>query len=442
MGLNYPKIVTELPGPRSKKLLARDARFVSGSYTRSYPLVIALGRGCMVEDPDGNRFLDCTAGIAVTATGHSHPEVVQAVQGQAACFMHMSGTDFYYETQVALAERLAKLAPGDEPKKVFFCNSGAEAVEGAVKLARCHTGRQNIIAFFGSFHGRTHGALSLSASKAKQRGSFFPLLPGVFHAPYPDPYRCLPGMTTSEYATWCVNWIKENMFERLVPPDTVAAIVVEEIQGEGGYIVPPSNFHRELAKLCAEYGILYIADEVQSGIGRTGTMFASEQFGVTPDIICLAKGMASGLPLGAIVAPARVMDWTPGEHASTFGGNPVACAAALTTLDLVEQELMDNAKLQGEWLMLQLEKLKQKHSLIGQVRGRGLMVAVELVRDRVTKERATTERDAVVQACFERGLLVLGCGTNAVRFSPALTITQEELAIAVDILDKALSSIV
>lgn len=438
VGINYPKIVTKLPGPKAKPLLARDHQYVSPSYTRAYPLVVARGVGCMIEDVDGNQFLDMTAGIAVTATGHCHPTVVQAIQAQAAQLLHMSGTDFYYTPQIALAERLAGLMPGGGAKRVFFCNSGAEAIEAAIKLARYHTGREQIIGFFGAFHGRTLGALSVTASKAVQREKFFPLLPGVFHAPYPDPYRCPAGMSAEAHATECVAWIREKIFRHLTSPKNIAAVLVEPIQGEGGYLVPPPNFHRELKALCAEHGILYIADEIQSGIGRTGTMFAYEHFGIEPDIVAVAKGIASGMPLGAIISRADVMQWEPGSHASTFGGNPVSCAAALATLDLVTGGLMHNAAEQGAYLTTKLRKLQERCPLIGDVRGLGLMVGVELVRDRVTKTRADTERNAVVDAAFQRGLLLLGCGSNVVRFCPALTVTQEEIDVAVQIFADAL----
>lgn len=439
--LNYPKIQTKLPGPKATALLERDQRFVSPSYTRSYPLVAARGEGCMIEDPDGNRFLDLTAGIAVTATGHCHPKVVAAIQQQAARLIHMSGTDFYYEPQIALAERLAGKMPGPGDKKVFFCNSGAEAVEAALKLARYATGRQMILGFLGGFHGRTMGALSVTASKYVQREKFFPLVPGVVHANYPDPYRCPPGSTPEAHASSCVEWIRDRLFQTIAPAREVAAILVEPIQGEGGYIVPPANFLPELQVLCREHGILLIADEVQSGVGRTGKFFAGEHFGVVPDIITVAKGIASGMPLGAIVSRADLMQWKPGAHASTFGGNPVACAAALATIELLDSELMANAVAQGAHLQERLRGLQRQHSCIGDVRGLGLMVAMELVKDPVTKERDARLRDAVVQAAFERGLLLLGCGANCVRFSPALTITREEIDVAIAILGDVLGTV-
>ncbi|MBI2344109.1 MAG: acetyl ornithine aminotransferase family protein [Deltaproteobacteria bacterium] len=441
MALECPKIQTELPGPKAKVWLQRDRDSVSPSYTRAYPLVADRGEGCQIIDVDGNRFLDMTAGIAVTATGHCHPEVVAAIKMQAEKLLHMSGTDFYYAPQIELAERLGEFMPGPGPKKVFFCNSGAEAIEGAIKLARFQTKRQNIIGFYGAFHGRTLGALSVTASKAVQREYFFPLLTGVYHAPYPDPYRIPGGMTPEAYATYCVDWIRDTLLGRMVPPSSVAAILVEPMQGEGGYVVPPHNFHRELKALCEEHGILYIADEIQSGIGRTGTFFAIEQFGVVPDIITVAKGIASGLPLGAILSRAEIMQWPPGAHASTFGGNPVACMAALVTARLVTDHLMRNAATQGEYLRAQLRSLQSRHRLIGDVRGLGLMTGAELVRNPATKTRATDERNAVIETAFHQGLLLLGCGANAIRWSPPLTVTREELDVALRIFASALETV-
>ncbi|MBI4237816.1 MAG: acetyl ornithine aminotransferase family protein [Deltaproteobacteria bacterium] len=433
-----PRLVTALPGPQAAAWLARDHAAVSPSYTRDYPLVVARGEGCWIDDVDGNRFLDCTAGIAVTSTGHCHPRVVAAIRDQAERLIHMSGTDFYYTPQIELAERLAKSAPGTAPKKVFFCNSGAEAVEGAIKLARYATRREKIIGFFGAFHGRSLGALSVTASKAIQREGFSPLLPGVVHAPYPDAYRAPFGANAEAYATWCIEWIRDRLFTTIAAPKEVAAILVEPIQGEGGYVVPPANFLPALRALCDQHGILLIADEIQCGMGRIGKLWACEYDGLVPDILVTAKGIASGLPLGAIISRADAMQWPPGAHASTFGGNPIACAAALTTLDLLQETLIANAAAQGEYLLAQLRALQVKAPLIGDVRGRGLMVAVELVRDRATKERATTERNAIIQRAFQRGLLLLGCGANGIRFCPPLTITRQELDVALQIFAESL----
>jgi 4-aminobutyrate aminotransferase len=436
-----PQIKTTLPGPRAEAIIARDSKVVSPSYTRGYPFVIERGYGSMVEDVDGNVFLDCAAGIAVNSTGHAHPDVVKAITDQAQKFLHMSGTDFYYEPQVRLAEELASIVPIHGGVRSFFGNSGSEAIEACLKLSRYATGRQNIIAFFGAFHGRSMGSLSLTASKVIQRRGFGPLLPGVYHAPYPDRYRCPLGSTPETCAAACVDFIEHELFAHLVSPDEVAAIVVEPIQGEGGYVVAPDEFLQRLRELTKKHGILLVADEVQSGMGRSGKMFAMEFTGVEPDMMAIAKGIASGLPLGVAVARAGLMAWPPGTHASTFGGNPVSCAAAITTIGLLKDRLVANAADVGAHLMAGLSALAGKHRLIGEVRGRGLMIGVELVRDRQTKERATDERDAVVTAAFTRGLLVLGAGKNAVRFSPPLVLTREQADTAIRIFDEVLTEV-
>jgi 4-aminobutyrate aminotransferase len=436
-----PDIKTALPGPKAKALIERDKGVVSPSYTRGYPLVIERGSGAVVEDVDGNLFLDCAAGIAVNSTGHSHPDVVKAIASQAEKFLHMSGTDFYYEPQVRLAEELAAIAPIRGGVRSFFGNSGTEAIEACLKLSRYATGRQNIIAFIGAFHGRSMGSLSLTASKAIQRRGFGPLLPGVYHAPYPDRYRCPLGSTPDTVADACVDYIEQQILTHLVSPDEVAAIVVEPIQGEGGYIVAPEAFLQRLRELTTKHGMLLVADEVQSGMGRSGKMFAIEYTGVEPDAMAIAKGIASGLPLGVAVARAGLMAWPPGAHASTFGGNPVSCASALATIGLLRGSLVQNAADVGGHLMSGLQALAAKHPLIGDVRGRGLMIGVELVRDRHTKERAGEERDAVVSAAFTRGLLILGAGRNAVRFSPPLVLTREQAETAVRIFDAALEGV-
>jgi 4-aminobutyrate aminotransferase len=436
-----PEIKTALPGPKARALIERDSKVVSPSYTRGYPLVISKGSGCAVEDVDGNVFLDCAAGIAVNSTGHSHPAVVQAIIEQAQRFLHMSGTDFYYEPQVRLAEELAAIAPMAGGVKSFFGNSGTEAIEASLKLARFATGRQNIIAFFGGFHGRTMGALAVTASKTVQRRGFGPFMPGVFHAPYPDCYRCPIGLEPETCAAECLDFIDHQLFVHLVAPDEVAAIVIEPIQGEGGYVVAPDQFLQKLSELTKTHGILIIADEVQSGMGRTGKMFAIEFSGVQPDVIAIAKGVASGMPMGISTARASLMAWPPGTHASTFGGNPVSCAAALATIKLLKDQLMANAAAVGAHLIAGLKALIGKHPLIGDVRGRGLMVGVELVKDRQTKERASEERNAVVTAAFNRGLLILGAGKNAIRFSPPLVLTLEEADTAIRIFDEALTEV-
>ena len=436
-----PVLKTALPGPNARRIIDGDARLISPSYTRSYPLVIRRGRGAMVEDVDGNLFLDFSAGIAVVATGHSHPEVVAAIREQAADFIHMSGTDFYYESMVTLAGKLEKIAPGDSPKRVFYTNSGAEAIEAAMKLARYATGRKDFIAFHGCFHGRTYGALSLTSSKTTQRDRFGPFLSGVFHAPYANPYRCPLGAAPADCARACLGYLENTILRGVTSPEEVAAIFVEPIQGEGGYLVPPAEFLHGLEKLCRRHGILLVADEVQSGMGRTGKWWASDHVGITPDIITSAKGIASGLPLGAMIARADLMDWKPGAHASTFGGNPVAIAAALATHRLLEGGLIENARRLGEHIFGKLADWPARHKLVGQVRGRGLMIALELVRNQETKEPAVAERDAVVEGAFNRGLLLLACGPNAVRLMPPLVIDQEQADCALRILDEVLTEV-
>ena len=439
--MDAPKLVTPLPGPKAKALIERDAKVVSTSYTRDYPFVIARGEGSVVEDVDGNRFLDCAAGIAVNSTGHSHPQVVQAIIEQAQKFLHMSGTDFYYEPQVRLGETFNEIAPFDGQKRTFFANSGTEANEAAVKLARYSTKRYGVIAFLGSFHGRTMGSLSLTSSRAIQRKGFGPPLSGTYHTPYANCYRCPVGKQPETCQAECLDYLEEQIFVHLISPDEVAAVVVEPIQGEGGYIVPPAVFHQRLRALTLQHGILLICDEVQSGMGRTGKMFGIEHFGVQPDMVTIAKGVASGLPLGVTVARAEVMAWPPGAHASTFGGNPVACAASLATIDLLRSSLVQNSADVGAYMQDLAKGLMEKHPIIGDVRGRGLMIGVELVRDRTTKERAVEERNKVVNECFKRGLLVLGAGRNSIRLSPPLVLTRAQAKTAVEILDQAIGAV-
>jgi len=439
--MQAPNIKTELPGPKARAIVERDKKSVSPSYTRDYPFVMARGEGAVVEDVDGNVFLDCAAGIAVNGTGHSHPDVVKAIVDQAHKFLHMSGTDFYYEPQVQVAEELASLVPIQGPVRSFFGNSGAEANEAALKLARYHTKRVNVIAFLGSFHGRTMGALAATSSKFVQRRGFGPMMPGMYHAPYANCYRCPVGLRPESCAAECVGFIEDQIMVHLVAPDEVAAILVEPIQGEGGYVVPEPQFHQRLRELTKKHGILLIADEVQSGMGRTGRMFACEHFGIDVDIVTMAKGIASGLPLGVTSARADVMTWPPGAHASTFGGNPVSCAASLATIKILRDGLVRNADVVGQHLKARLDALKDKHPLIGDVRGKGLMIGVELVRDRVTKERATTERDRLVQEMFKRGVLILGAGRNAIRFAPPLVLSKDQADIIADTFDQALGAI-
>ena len=422
-GRKKPFLQTPIPGPKAAALIARDARAMSPSFTRSYPFVMDRGTGCWVTDVDGNQFLDFTAGIAVVTTGHSHPKVVAAIKDQADRFLHMSGTDFYYRSEIELAERLeSRILPGT-PARVFFTNSGAEAIEGAMKLARYTSGRPSYIAFIGAFHGRTFGALSLTASKASQRRRFAPLLSQVFHAPFPTPAR---GITTDESLARI-----EELFATVAPPESVAAVFVEPIQGEGGYLVPPDDFLPRLRELTASHGILLVADEVQSGMGRTGHLLAVEHWGVEPDIVCLAKGIASGLPLGAFIARAEQMSWPPGSHGSTFGGNPVACAAGLATLDLLEDGLMDNAARVGAVMQDGLREIAAGSNDITDVRGIGLMLAIELR----TPELAAR----LVQSAFERGLLLLTAGTRAVRISPPLVLNPDEAATGLEIIASALN---
>ena len=435
---DLPNLSGPVPGPRAQAIMERDQAVVSPSYTRCYPLVAASGQGSIVEDVDGNRFLDFNAGIAVVATGHCHPRVVEAVQKQAARLIHMSGTDFYYEELVQLAEKLAEIAPGTTPRRVSFGNSGAEAVEGCIKLARYATGRDKIIAFQGSFHGRTMGALSLTARKAVQRAGFGPFMPGVVHAPYPYCYRCPFGKQPDSCAVECVSHIENTLLKTISPAQETAAIVVEPVQGEGGYIVPPQKFFDELARVAKQNGILLIFDEVQSGMGRTGKMWAAEHFDAVPDIFAVAKGIASGLPLGATVARADLMTWPPGAHASTFGGNPVACAAALVTIALLEEELLENATRMGAYLMARMRDWPSRFPNVGDVRGLGLMIGVELVRDQKTRERAPDLRDRVVAHAFERGLLILGAGDNTLRLSPPLVITRDQCDFAIETLEECL----
>src|SRR5581483_10377758 len=371
-----PKIKTKLPGPNARRVLEADARLISPSYTRSYPPVARRGRGSIVEDVDGNEFLDFSAGIAVVSTGHCHPEVVAAIQKQAAELIHMSGTDFYYESMTTLAERLSKVAPMKGPHRVYYGNSGTEAIEAALKLARYHTKRQGIVAFYGAFHGRTMGALSLTASKPQQRRRFAPLVPGVSHVPYPNLYRRPEGIDARQYAIDCARFIEEKLFKTTLPPEEVAAIFVEAIQGEGGYVVAPTEFMQELRRICDRHGILLVVDEVQSGSGRTGKWWSVEHTGVQPDIVCMAKGIASGMPLGITMSRADIMDWVPGSHASTFGGNPVAVAAALATMDVLEREAIGNAAEVGDYMMQRMKPWIEKHPLVADVRGRGLMIGV------------------------------------------------------------------
>ena len=412
------------PGPRALAWVERDANVVSHSYTRTYPLVVQRASGLTVEDVDGYHYLDFTSGLGTNLLGHCHPDVVKAIQDQTAAFIHMSGTDFYYPAQIRLAEELAKHCPGDEPKQVFFSNSGAEAIEAAIKLARYHTKRTPLIAFYGGFHGRTLGALSLSASKVLHRRGFGPLLAGVFHAPYGD-----------------ADFIERELFARVVAPDEVAAVVVEPIQGEGGYVVPPEGFLRRLRELCTRHGILLVVDEVQSGMGRTGKFLACEHEGIVPDIVALSKGLAAGMPLGATIAPTRVMTWPSGAHANTFGGHPISCETALVALRHLDGGLIARAAQAGDRLMGALKRSADRSPSIGEIRGKGLMVGVEIVKDHARKTPAPEARTRIIQRCFEKGLLLVGAGRHVVRFLPALVVTDQQIDQAVTLFTDAVMEV-
>ncbi|MEK6577101.1 MAG: acetyl ornithine aminotransferase family protein, partial [Nitrospirota bacterium] len=440
-GKGYPKVCSTPPGRNAKEWVERDKRVISQSYTRAYPLVVERGEGASIIDVDGNRYLDFTSGIAVTSTGHCHPKVVDAIKMQAEKLIHMSGTDFYYPSEVRLAEKLVSITPGEKQKKVFFTNSGAESTEAAMKLARYHTKRPHFIAFYGGFHGRTMGALSVTASKPVHRKGFSPLVPEVTHIPYAYCYRCPFSLDPDRCDTACLGFLKDIVFKHKIPPEEVAAIFIEPIQGEGGYVIPPKPFMSRLQSIAKEFGILLIADEIQTGMGRTGKMFASEHFGLLPDIITIAKGIASGMPLGAMVANSDVMDWESGSHANTFGGNPIACEAALATIEILEEGLIQNADKVGRYILSRLDQMKKVHPLIGDVRGMGLMIGVELVRNRKTKEMAATERSEVIQSAFKKGLLILGCGYNVIRFMPPLIITEDDADKALSIFDEVLTEV-
>jgi 4-aminobutyrate aminotransferase len=434
---DYPKLVCPPPGPKARAIIERDARTMSQNYRKDYPLVVDHAKGVVVVDADGNRYLDFAAGIAVASTGHCHPDVVAAVQRQAERLLHLCATDFYHEGVVALAEGLARRAPGPGPWRVFFANSGAEVVEAAVKLARLRTGRPKVVAFYGAFHGRTYGALSLTASKPVQRRGYAPLLPEVLHTHYAYCYRCPVNRHPDTCKVECLDLLTETMFSTTTDPSEIAAVIVEPVQGEGGYVVPHPGFLPRLREVTRRHGILLIADEVQCGMGRTGRMFASEHFGLEPDIITLAKGIASGMPLGALIARDDVMRWESGGHGSTFGGNPVSIAAGLATLRLLEEGLIANAERVGRVLMKALRDRLGGHAVVGDVRGLGLMVGVEIVRDRFRREPAPELRERILEEAFKRGLLLLGCGRSTIRLAPPLVVDEEDAATAARILEEA-----
>ncbi len=428
-----------LPGPIARNIIERDHAVISPSYPRGYPFVMDHGRGTQVWDVDGNRFLDFNAGIAVASTGHSHPQVVKAIQEQAQRFIHIS-SDFYHPKWVELAEYLDRIAPFQEQALSFMTNSGTESVEAAIKLARYFTKRSQFIGFLGGFHGRTMGAVTFTASKPTYHKGFFPLMGGVFHAPYPDPYRpVLQSKPGEDYGETVVRYIEDEIFGKLIPPEEVAAFLVEPIQGEGGYIVPSPGFFPALRRLCDHYGILLIVDEVQSGVGRTGKWWAIQNFGVEPDIVCAAKGIASGMPLGATIARKSIMTWSKGSHGNTYGGNPISCAAAVATLELIENQYMENAAQVGEYTLDALHEIMVRHPSIGDVRGIGLMIGVEFVRNQNTKEPAVELRDRVIEKAFEGGLLTLGCGRSVLRISPPLCISRAEVDEGLQILEEAIT---
>ncbi len=438
MAKDYPKITVPPPGPRARAVIERDQRVMSQNYKKDYPLVAERGKGAMVEDADGNRYLDFAAGIAVVATGHCHPDVVAAIRAQADRFLHMCATDFYYENVVALAEGLTRRAPGPGPWRAFFANSGAEVVEGAVKLARLRTGRPKIVSCYGAFHGRTYGAMSLTASKPVQRRGYGPFLPEVLHTHYAYCYRCPVNRKPETCGIECLDLLTDTMFGTSVDPREVAAVIVEPVQGEGGYVVPHPGFLKRLREVTRQHGILLIADEVQCGMGRTGRFFASEHFSLEPDIVTLAKGIASGMPLGALLARDDVMQWSSGGHGSTFGGNPVSAAAALATFRLLEGGLVQNAETVGGHLLGLLRSRLGDHPRVGDVRGLGLMIGVEIVKDRSSREPDHDRLERILEEAFRRGLLLLGCGKSTIRVAPPLVIDREDAEIAAGILEEAI----
>ena len=440
--MSYPKIKVTPPGPKAKKIVERDAAVISPSFGRAYPLVVESAEGNIVKDVDGNEFIDMNAGLAVCSVGHGHPKLKKAIKDQVDKFIHYSYTDFFYADYVDLGEELSKVLPMQGDKKIFYGNSGAEAIEAAMKVARWHTGRQGYLAYIGSFHGRTMGAVSLTASKPYQRRKFSPLIPGVEHIFYPYCYRCPFHLECPSCGYACVDYIDDYLFHKYVAPEEVSMLIAEPIQGEGGYVVPPDGYFPKLKKLLDQHGILFAVDEVQSGVGRTGKWFAIEHFGVEPDIVCTAKGIAAGMPLGVMASKAEIQNWTPGSHASTFGGNPVSCAAALAVLDIIKTDkLLENATVQGGYIKERLTEMMEKHPMIGDVRGKGLMVGVEIVKDKDSKETAPKATEAVMMECFRNGLAIVNCGVNVIRWMPPLTITRDLIEPSLEIFEKALSKI-
>src|SRR5688572_7751593 len=440
-GEHTPDIRVPLPGPEAEQLISRDDAVISPSYTRSYPFAMSHGKGCMVWDVDGNRFIDFTAGVAVLATGHAHPEVVRAIQEQAEKYIHMAGTDFYQPEAVELAETLARITPGDFPKQVFFTNSGTESIEAAMKLCRHHTGRPVLISFIGAFHGRTYGSMSLSTSKYLHRTGFQPLPAGIYHAPFPNPYRPPFDVPAENLGRACIDYIEQTMFRHIVSPHEVAGIFVESIQGEGGYVIPPDDFYPALRELCDRHEIPLVMDEVQAGMGRTGKMFAIEHWGVEPDVVCIAKGIASGMPMGAMVARKSMMTWPSGAHANTYGGNALAVVAAQTTIRLLEEGLMENATRVGNMMKARIEKWVDRYPFVGDVRGIGLMLGAEIVSDRATRVGDPQMRDRIVDDCFKNGLLLLGAGPATIRFCPALVLDEETANEGLAIMERVMDAL-
>jgi 4-aminobutyrate aminotransferase len=439
---DYPKIVVRPPGPKAREIVKRDSAAISQSYTRYYPLVIDSGHDCIVKDVDGNEYIDFNSGLACLNVGHTNPKVVKAIKGQCDKFLHYANTDFYYQQSVNLAEKLFEITPGCFQKKLHFGNSGAEALETAIKLSKWHTRKHQFIAFIGAFHGRTCGATALTASKPSQRRHYFPLLPGITHVPYPYCYRCPFGLSYPECSYKCVDFIDEQVLQKYVPPEEVAGFVFEPIQGEGGYVVPPPDYFQRLKKLADKYGLLLIADEVQSGVGRTGRWFAIEHWKTEPDILCVAKSLASGLPLSATVARARLMDWDAGSHASTFGGNPLACAAASAVVDVIKEEkLLENAEKQGDYIMKWLQTVKEEREIVGDVRGKGLMIGVEFVEDKQTKKAGDDQAREVMVRCWRRGVAIVTCGISTLRLVPPLTITRELVDASLEIIGDVIKEV-
>ena len=440
--VEYPKIVVRPPGPKARELIEKDERLISPSYVRFYPLVVESANGCIVRDVDGNEYIDFNSGLVCMNVGHNHPNVIKAIKKQLERFLHYSNTDFYYKEVVDLAEKLCEITPGKFDKKVYYGNSGTEAVEAAIKLAKWHTRKPRFIGFIGAFHGRTTGSLSFTASKPVQRKHFFPLMPGVTHVPYPYCYRCAFKQNFPECNYWCIDYIDEYVLHKYVPPEEVAAILFEPIQGEGGYVVPPEGFFQRLKRLADKYGILLIDDEVQAGMGRTGRWFAIEHWEVEPDIICMAKALASGLPLGAIIARARIMDWEGGSHASTFGGNPLACVAAAAAIDTIKEEnLLENAARQGNYILKRLNELKERSKIVGDVRGKGLMIGVEIVEDKDSKKAAPDLAKEIMMRSWKRGVAIITCGVSTLRIAPPLIITRELVDAAMEIIEDVISEV-